>query len=288
MLKIPNYNVIVPTVPTVRLQTKRRTTDDGDRNELVYEVVADNITLIELPWQPISPHWVEVYIDGIRLINPRTTSFRTGQQYEVYNVVGNIIKFNQPVTGPLKIICDTAGAHWQKSLIIGAQNVQAYYETRYLYELITRNWPIESGQAVGSKYTVYYKQGPEFQDQSWVFISDCKPSNFNGNFTVISSTEGSVVFQGPTVGRSKITETGSISGFGNLTINSMFGIGLYSEPVIITQPYHGYVRLSTDRKSMAYVPDKNYVGNDTFSWSLINQHGQIGEPKCCNIRVTII
>ena len=63
------------------------------------------------------------------------------------------------------------------------------------------------------------------------------------------------------------------------------GIGLYSEPVIITQPYHGYARLTADRKGIAYIPNLNYTGNDAFSWALINQHGQIGEPRCVNISV---
>ena len=287
MIKVPNYNVVVPTVPDVRLDTNRRLTADGDRNALEFDYVADSVTLLQLPWQPTSPHWVEIYVGGIRLVNPRTTSFVTGQQYEVYNVIGDIVKFTQPVTGNLKFICDTAGSHHYSSLIIGAQNVQAYYETKTLYDFIVKEWPVEGGQAVGTQYRVNYKPGPDFLDQSYVIIKGCIPTKFNGNFQVVRSTPNTVYFTSNITPRINMIVNGTITGLGNVTVNSMEGIGLYSEPVILHQPYHGYVRLSTDRRSMAYVPDRNYVGNDTFSWSLINQHGQIGEPKCCVIRVRL-
>lgn len=287
MLKVPNYNVIVPTVPTIRLTTFRRTTDDGNRLARVFDFTANETTLIQLPWMPTSPHWVEIYIDGIRLINPTTTNTVSGREYEVFNVLGNLIRFNTPVTGQLKIICDTQGAHWQRSLIIGADNVQAFFETENLYDLVTENWPIEAGFAQGTSYRVQIKPGPLFQIGSNVVIKNCEPKRFNGRFQVTRATEDTVYFNGPAVAREYIKTKGTVSGFGNLTINVTKGIGLYSEPVVITQPYHGYVRLSTDRRSMSYTPNKNYAGNDTFSWSLINQHGQIGEPRCCNITVTI-
>jgi hypothetical protein len=279
--------VVVPTVPTVRLETRRRTSNDADRNELIFNYTANSTTILRLPWEPTSPHWVEIYVDGIRLVNPRTTDFLTGRQYEVFNIVGDVIKFNSPITGELKIICDTSGSHHWRSLIIDARNVQAYYETKNIYNLVVQDWPIDGGQAIGTNYRINYKPGPEFQSNSYVIVNGCLPSKFNGNFKVNSSDKEFVYFDGPATTRANIYRRGTIRGFGNLTINTTEGIGLYSEPIVLTQPYHGYVRLSTDRKSMAYVPDKNYVGNDTFSWSLINQHGQIGEPKCCVIKVNL-
>jgi hypothetical protein len=82
-----------------------------------------------------------------------------------------------------------------------------------------------------------------------------------------------------------MTRPGTITGFGNATVKELQGISLYAEPVIITQPQHGYARLTGDRQGIAYVPDVGYKGNDTFSWALINQHGQIGAPKCAQIRI---
>jgi hypothetical protein len=60
---------------------------------------------------------------------------------------------------------------------------------------------------------------------------------------------------------------------------------LFCEPVLMSQPENGYVRLSADRKSIAYVPFYQYVGTDTFLWTLITQHGQMGQAKCAKITV---
>lgn len=61
--------------------------------------------------------------------------------------------------------------------------------------------------------------------------------------------------------------------------------GTWCEPVVCTQPYSGYVRLTDDRKSMIYVPNENFVGADAFSYTIITQRGQIGDPKCVYITV---
>lgn len=62
-------------------------------------------------------------------------------------------------------------------------------------------------------------------------------------------------------------------------------ISLRSEPVLLTQPRHGYVRLSGDRKFLVYVPDPGFTGKDTYSWTLMTQDGQLGAAKCAMITV---
>jgi hypothetical protein len=62
-------------------------------------------------------------------------------------------------------------------------------------------------------------------------------------------------------------------------------ISLRSEPVILTQPRHGYVRLSADRKFLVYVPDPGFTGKDTYNWTLMTQNGQLGAAKCAQITV---
>lgn len=62
-------------------------------------------------------------------------------------------------------------------------------------------------------------------------------------------------------------------------------ISLRSEPVILTQPWHGYVRLSADRKFLVYVPDVGFTGIDTYNWTLMTQDGQLGAAKCARITV---
>lgn len=288
MIKIPNYNVVVPFVPDLRLITKKRTSLEGDRGELRFNFTADNTNFITLPWVPSASEWVEVYINGIRLINPRITSDIGGSQFEVFNVVGDrILRFNQPVTGELTIICDKKASHWWGSKVIRPDNVQTQYSYKNIYDFEFYDWPISGGGINGYNYRVFYEPGPTFEANSYVIIKNCDPNIFNGNFKVVNSTPESVTFRGNTVAQpgTSMKTPGKISGFGNGIIKKTEGIGLYSEPVIITQPYHGYARLTTDRKGIAYVPDLNYVGGDAFSWALINQHGQIGDPKCVYISV---
>jgi len=285
MLKIPNYNVVVPTVPDLRLFTKRRTTYTGDRRANVYDFVATETVQVELPWLPVSREWVEVYIDGVRLINPRIKSIDGGTLYEAYNVENNSIRFTKPITGSVKVICDTQATPWYAALKLHAKNVQAYYsyvDVKY-FEFI--KWPVTGGSVNGFTYRVFYEPGPEFQANSYVIVEGCRPEKFNGNFKVVNGTLGSVTFRGNVAARDSMLVYGTISGFGNAVVKQTEGIALYSEPVIITQPYHGYARLSADRKNIVYVPEVGYTGNDTFSWSMINQHGQIGDPKCVSISV---
>lgn len=288
MIKIPNYNVVVPVVPDLRLITKKRTDLTGERGELTFDFTASNTTFIRLPWVPTATEWVEVYVNGIRLINPRITSAIGGSQFEVFNIVDSTgILFNAPINGELKIICDTKATPWYGSLVIDPKNVQAVSEFKNLYNFNFYSWPVNGGSINGLNYRVYYEPGPIFEANSYVIISDCKPTKFNGNFKVISSTPDTVLFRGNIAAQAgtSMDTPGTISGFGNGIIKKTTGIALYSEPVIITQPHHGYARLTADRQRIAYIPDVNYVGNDAFSWALINQHGQIGDPRCVNIRV---
>lgn len=56
-------------------------------------------------------------------------------------------------------------------------------------------------------------------------------------------------------------------------------------PVVIMQPQNGYARLSDDQRSILYVPKSGFKGGDSFSYTLMTQHGQIGVPKCIYIKV---
>lgn len=71
----------------------------------------------------------------------------------------------------------------------------------------------------------------------------------------------------------------------NLQHDQYGNVSLFCEPVIMSQPANGYVRLTADRKSIAYIPNYRFVGTDTFLWTLITQHGQMGQAKCAKIRV---
>lgn len=287
MIKIPNYNVIVPVVPDLKLYTTRRLDTSGDRKVNVHTFTAVETVYEPLPWIPASKEWVEVYIDGVRLINPRVHSIEGGGTYfEVFNIENNVLRFTSPISGDVRVTCDKTATHWWGAVMINAQNVQAYYTYKYVHDFVFNKWPVTGGSINGFNYRIFHEPGPEFQANSYVVIDGCRPTKFNGNFKVASSTLGQVVFRGNIAARESMQKFGRIAGFGNAVIKHTEGIALYSEPVIITQPYHGYARLSTDRKSIAYVPQIGYIGNDTFSWAMINQHGQIGDPKCVTITMS--
>jgi hypothetical protein len=286
MIKIPNHTVIVPVTPDLILYTKPRKTNEGSRKHLSYVTNVVDVTTITLPWLPIAQNWVEVYTDNIRVVNPRIKGISGGDQFEVYNVKNNHVIFNTPVTGEIKIICDTDPTHYWDSLIISGNNIQGTYVYSSAHYIQIDNWKVTAGSARGRSYNVYFEPGPEFQVGSHVIIKGCEPDVFNGNFQVGSSTLESVSFVSSVLPQvTSIVVRGLISGFGNVTYKQLQGVSLYTEPVIITQPAHGYARLTTDRKAIAYVPNVNFKGIDTFSWSMINQRGQVGTPKCVQINV---
>lgn len=63
------------------------------------------------------------------------------------------------------------------------------------------------------------------------------------------------------------------------------GISLFHEPVIITEPTNGYARLSFNRKELVYLPKMQFTGKDSFSYTLINNQGQFGNPRCVYVTV---
>lgn len=60
----------------------------------------------------------------------------------------------------------------------------------------------------------------------------------------------------------------------------------WCEPVISTQPYNGFARMTDDRKSIIYVPNPGYLGEDAFSYTIITSRGQTAETKCVYITVS--
>jgi hypothetical protein len=286
-----NYKVVVPFIPDLRFNRKKRITTIGDRQENRYSVTATLLSTIVLPWVPAAPEWVEVYINGIRLVNPRITT-RTkfdystgGTLYEEFNVQGSTIRFTTPQSGEILVICDTLATHWSGATIIDPKNHQAVIKKSTVANVAVYGTPVIGGYQHGRTVHISYEVGPTFEANSYVVLTGNSPNNFNGNFQVVTSTSGGVEFRTNTSNIATMHITGHIDGFAtNYTWYKNTSIALYAEPVILTQPVHGYARLTTDRQSIAYVPNLNYVGNDTFSWSLITQHGQVGTPKCVYIR----
>lgn len=59
----------------------------------------------------------------------------------------------------------------------------------------------------------------------------------------------------------------------------------FCEPVILSMPVKGYVRLSDNRRDLIYVPPEGFEGYDAFSYAVYTDRGQLSEPKCIYITV---
>jgi len=75
-------------------------------------------------------------------------------------------------------------------------------------------------------------------------------------------------------------------GLYNTSLAARVGDSFYCEPIVINQPNFGYVRITSDRKKMIYYPFPNYIGMDSFSYTLMTQHGQAGMTKAVYVKVT--
>jgi hypothetical protein len=109
---------------------------------------------------------------------------------------------------------------------------------------------------------------------------------FASNVYANANVQINYVPPGASYNFSVMAEPGVIEGIATDFVTRRVESGLYAEPIVITQPVHGYARLSTDRRKIVYVPDVNFAGTDYFKWSMITQHGQIGDPICIEVTVT--
>lgn len=304
MITLPNYTVYVPIVPELTLSMRARYKEPGSRSSGDFTVltvpagefpsvpnpVINNYTFT-LPIPPLTRDWLEVYVDNFRIMNPTSTANYFDPEFPTWSYVGNSIdqiNIVYPFTPTTQVtfIHYRSPTHYYGALTVDLDNVQSMYEQKQLTEFLFREYPIIAGRARGTNYQIFVKPGVKFEQGSTVYVQGCSPSVFNGLHTVTNSTLNDFRFVSQTSSTARIATKGTVMGFGNGTINTVAGIGLYCEPLIISQPYHGHVRLTTDRKKIAYTPDLGYVGKDTFAVSLINQNGQIAEPKCILIEMT--
>jgi hypothetical protein len=58
-------------------------------------------------------------------------------------------------------------------------------------------------------------------------------------------------------------------------------------PIVIVQPTAGFCRTNIYRDTLLYCPIKGYEGPDSITYALLNDSGQLSEPKCINITVQI-
>lgn len=156
------------------------------------------ITQVFLSPIPQNPNWVEVWLDGFRMIN---TTLDFGDSHTAYEVTADgVLKFKTPLSeGNLKIIMDGP----------------------FGYDLPDFTIQVRNRQGAKTKNTV----------------------------------DGQAL------------------------------VSYFCEPIILTEPVVGFVRLTDDRKSLVYIPPANFEGYDAFSYAVYTDRGQLSEPKCVYVTI---
>ncbi len=238
MLLVHNHHVVVPKTEDLYLYMPTYITKPGtERQAYEYEADITDQTEITLAITPRSIYWVEVYINGYRLINHQYPTHGYAHiPFEDYNLFGNRLIFTKPIRGRVKVIVDTVGLPLPENnpdpavrgLTINFVNIQSYDE------YIRRFTPAR------------YASG-------------------SANVTIAANV--------------------NVVGWNNSALVNRVGDSLYSEPLVLHQPDWGYVRPTSDRRGLLYVPKLGYYGYDCFTYTMITQHGQIGPAKTVYIKV---
>lgn len=58
-------------------------------------------------------------------------------------------------------------------------------------------------------------------------------------------------------------------------------------PVVIMQPTAGFCRTNIYFDTLLYCPLKGYEGPDSITYAILNDSGQLSEPKCINVTVEL-
>jgi len=143
VLVVPNHHIIVPKTKDLSYKMLNTITNAGMiRLAQEQNTYMNNQNVLELSFTPISREWVEVYLDGYRVINPKYANKQApGLPYEEYNISGNTVIFSNAVTGNVRVICDEVlkpeseytSDLTKKGLVIPVINVQSYdiYDKRF-------------------------------------------------------------------------------------------------------------------------------------------------------------
>jgi hypothetical protein len=191
MIEVKNRRVVIPFVDDIQISVPKNLIS-YDRKENTFSGSFSGTFSISLPFAALCTELTEVYIDGMRKMNPRLYQQFGGTYHGEYNVFNSFIAFTNAISGDVKVVCETQPYPEPHVNVIQIDNTQGYLSA---------------------------------------------------------------------------------------------GISLFHEPVVVSEPANGYARLSFDRKELVYLPKLGFTGNDSFSYTLINNQGQFGKPKCVYITV---
>jgi Concanavalin A-like lectin/glucanases superfamily len=149
---VPNHHVVVPVTHNESAFLPHEITSDVvKRRARIVRKYMNNEDTIILDFIPVSDLWIEIYLEGHRILNPHYLTRRTqAYAYEVYNVRNNEIFFTHPITGNVKVVCDTL-THTQAEITkipgtaglhIDFQNLQSYdtYEQVFVPTRYSNNY----------------------------------------------------------------------------------------------------------------------------------------------------
>lgn len=71
--------------------------------------------------------------------------------------------------------------------------------------------------------------------------------------------------------------------FASPEARSHLGLGVPFFPELMTFPYRGYARVANDKINFSYIP--KFLGEDSFSYRMVNFYGQYTEPACINVTI---
>jgi hypothetical protein len=248
MILTPVQYVDIPVVNDIDM-TVPRNSNPQPRRAIYKHYTLNNISSITMDVTPFNPYWVEVWHNEWRVIN-------TDPANPKYIIVDNQVTFTSINSGQVLIVIDTEPIPYYAASIVHVSSVQR--------QTTTNTFTSTVGQV---NYTL--TMTPPNVNSITVTVND------------IPKTFAQYSLSGTTLTLTTAPEIGSTV---KVVINH-YPISLRSEPVALTQPWNGYVRLTADRRNLVYVPNTNFVGYDTFNWSLITQNGQIGPAKCAKIFV---
>ncbi len=130
MVLVENRRVVIPFAKDLYEECPINQSLSVARNENRFtQVLVTPTPQISLPFNVLCEDWVEVYLDGKRLVNPRAYGDFGGTEYEKFNVASQTITFKAPITGEVTVISDTnvpSADEEEVGIFIGVENSQGY------------------------------------------------------------------------------------------------------------------------------------------------------------------
>jgi Concanavalin A-like lectin/glucanases superfamily/GDSL-like Lipase/Acylhydrolase family/Interleukin-like EMT inducer len=192
-------------------------------------------------------------INGTRLLNAKYNKLDFAAAPDTFKIThDNRLVFTRPISGVVTVVADNTYLFPRNSVQIDFTNIQSldYYRQRF---------------------------NPARYAAGYDFAAD--PTTTFG----VAATGNSAPRQANSVVMT--TEVLASANVYNAGVYKRVGDSHFAEPMVISQPQHGYARISPDRTSIVYVPFPDYAGLDSFSYTLLSQHGQAGMTKGIYVEV---